>query len=338
MIFKNINVLYRQLRHGTRVRLNFARNYFIIRKLRAQLKGKSPEQRLVAVMLLEHLGDIVACEPIARYVREKEPNSVIIWGVKNPYRELIDSNPHIDKTLVLHCLTENVLLKNSGLFDQVIDLHFDERYCSLCRNPPKRPNEEPRIGLHNYFNYGGLLSSMAQSNGLPSLDEAPRVYIPHDVMEKIDNLGLPSKFIAINCTSNADEKNWPRKKWEILIDKMACSFDIPVYELGLEPMISSSMPLYKSLCGTLSILESAEVIRRAKIFIGIDSGPAHLANAVGKFGVVLIGNLLGFQRYNPFSGGYSDGSNVVLLYANGPVHTISVDSVFYEVERYLVNI
>ncbi len=337
MIFKNIHLLYRQLRHVTRVRLNFASNYLILRKLRLQLKWKAPERRLVVVMLLEHLGDIVACEPIVRHLKKMDPNTYVIWGCKKTYSELIESNPYIDGTLIIHCLTERMLLMNSGLFDEVIDLHFHERYCSLCRSPLKRPDGDSGIGLDNYFNYGGLLSSMAQSAGLPYLDEAPRVYIPHDAVEKIDKLGLPSKFIAINCTSNADEKNWPRKKWEALIEKMACSIGIPVYELGLEPMISSTVPLYKSLCGTLSILETAEVIKRAKLFIGIDSGPAHLANAVGKFGVVMTGTLLGFERYNPFSGGYSDGSNAVLLYAKGFVQTIPVDNVFNEVERYLDN-
>ena len=100
-------------------------------------------------------------------------------------------------------------------------------------------------------------------------------------------------------------------------------------------MISSAVPLYKSFCGSLSILETAEVIRRAKLFIGIDSGPAHLANAVGTFGVIMFGNYIGFERYNPFSGGYRNGSNAVLLYANGPVEAIQVDSVFVEVEEYL---
>jgi heptosyltransferase-3 len=176
---------------------------------------------------------------------------------------------------------------------------------------------------------------MAQSAGLPSLDEAPRVYLPPSAVERIDKLGLPSKFIAINCTSNANEKNWPLEKWKVLIEKMADSFGIPIYELGLEPLITFVVPLYKSLCGSLSVLETAEVIRRAKLFIGIDSGPAHLANAVGTFGIVMIGSHLGFERYNPFSGGYRDGSNAVLLYAIGSVQTIKVDSVFSEVVRYL---
>jgi len=224
----------------------------------------------------------------------------------------------------------------SGLFDEVVNLHFHDRYCALCWKPLKKtPHGASEIGLNNYFNYGGLLSSMAQSAGLPPLEAAPQIYIPHSAVERADNLGLPSNYIAINCTSNAREKNWPQEKWKVLIERVTDSLGIPIYELGLKSLISSPMPLYTNLCGSLSILETAEVIKRARLFIGIDSGPAHLANAVGTFGIIMMGSYLGFKQYNPFSGRYQNGLNAILLYATGSVQTISVATVFSSVERYL---
>ena len=77
-----------------------------------------------------------------------------------------------------------------------------------------------------------------------------------------------------------------------------------------------------NLCGRLSLLETAEVIRRAALFVGVDSGPAHLANAVGTPGVVLLGRYRGFDAYVPYSGGYADGSNATLVRADGPAATI----------------
>ena len=44
----------------------------------------------------------------------------------------------------------------------------------------------------------------------------------------------------------------------------------------------------RNLCGQTGIAESAEIIRRATLFIGIDSGPSHLANAVKTPGVILF--------------------------------------------------
>jgi heptosyltransferase-3 len=326
---------YRQLRHGTRVRINFISNYFLLNRLRSRIKRENLNRRLIAVMLLEHLGDIVACEPIVRYLRAKNPKAYIVWGVKGAYRELIDSNPHIDMTLPIHCLTERILLMNSRLFDEVIDLHFPDRYCSLCRKPLKKVRGDSKIDLTNYFRYGSLLSAMAQSAGLPALNEGPKVYIPQSAVNKIDALNLPPEFIAINCTSNADEKGWPKEKWEVLLKEIQAKYHMPVFEIGLKPFVDSSSGLCKSLCGQLSILESTEVIRRAKLFIGIDSGPAHLANAVSIPGVILMGSYLGFDRYNPFSGPYRDGTKAKTIYSDNTVTNISPETVFREVNLYL---
>jgi heptosyltransferase III len=324
---------YRQLRHGTRLRINFTSNYFLLKRLRLRIKRKNTNRRLVVVMLLEHLGDIVACEPIVRYLREKEPRSFIVWGVKRAYRELIDTNPNIDMTLPIHCLTERMLLMNIGLFNEVIDLHFSDRYCSLCRNPLRKPKGASGINLTNYFQYGSLLSAMAQSAGLPNMTEGPKVYIPQSAVTKIDSLDLPHEFIAINCTSNAEEKGWPKEKWGKLLEEIQAKYRLPVFEIGLKPFIYQTAGICKNLCGQLSILESAEVIRRARLFIGIDSGPAHLANAVGTPGVILMGSYLGFNKYNPFSGSYGNRKNVAIVYTEGSVANVPLDKVLIEVQK-----
>ena len=102
---------YKRTRHTVKVYLNFLLNRHLARKAVAQLKGK--QKKIILVNLLEHLGDIVACEPVSRYLRQRDPGAYIVWGVKRAYKELIDSNPNIDMTLVVHCLTERLLLGES---------------------------------------------------------------------------------------------------------------------------------------------------------------------------------------------------------------------------------
>ncbi len=325
------------MRHDIRMRLNFIRNYFLLERLRHRVKKENPERPIVAVMLLENMGDIVACEPVVRYLKEQNPDSFIVWGVKKAYRELIDGNPLIDLTVPVHCLSGRLLLMNSGLFDEVVDLHFFDRYCSLCRRPVKKDHGSSGINLGNYFHYGSLLSAMAQSAGLPSLEEGPKVYIPQHSSEAVDALGLPGEFIVINCTSNADEKGWPKEKWEYLLGEIKKRCSLPVVEVGLKPFIDRSTGSYFSLCGKLSILESAEVIRRARLFIGIDSGPAHLANAVNTHGIVLMGSYLGFKRYQPFSGFYNCGEHAEIIYSEGSAAEITVERVLAAVEKMLNN-
>lgn len=72
-----------------------------------------------------------------------------------------------------------------------------------------------------------------------------------------------------------------------------------------------------NICRQLSILETAGVIRGALLLIGIDSGPAHPANAVETPGVIVLEEHLFFARYMPFAGPYADGSGVDLIWADG---------------------
>ena len=314
--------------------MSFLGNYAYLKKLRYEIKKNDPERKFIVINLLEHIGDIVASEPISRHIRRHNPDACIVWSVKKSYRELIDTNPHIDETVIVHCLSERIRLSQSGLFDEIIDLHFHDRYCSLCRRPLRKNGTAGEINLENYFNFGGILSALSLSAGLPALDETPRVYIPAASVHRIDRLNLPDRFIAVNCTSNTREKDWPAAKWTELADKIMTRFSVSVVEVGNSPVLSfSGHPKHTDLCGKLSILESAEVIRRAALFIGIDSGPAHLANAVGTYGLVLMGNYLGFERYNPFSGGYGSGRNAEIIHQSGSVAAIPVSRVFQAVEK-----
>lgn len=332
-MLRTVEQFYRRLRHDIRVRLNFARNNFMLRKLRVRLKRESPERRLVAVMLLEHLGDIVACEPVAHHLRKRDPDAFIVWCVKKTYRELIDTNPLIDKTVVVHCLSERLMLSNSGVFDEVVDLHLSDRYCSLCSRPLKSKNNSV-VSLNTYFKYGGILSAFSQSAGLPPLDGQPNVYVPQDAVRRVEALHLPERFVAVNCSSNTIEKDWPEAKWKELSEKIMKNYGLSVVEIGILPLLSGiNDPNYVDLCNRLSILESAEVIRRARLFVGIDSGPAHLANAVGTAGVILMGSYLGFTRYMPFSGRYGKGEGVAIVHNAGPAADIPVDTVFAAVKE-----
>jgi heptosyltransferase III len=66
------------------------------------------------------------------------------------------------------------------------------------------------------------------------------------------------------------------------------------------------------------------VIRRAAVFVGVDSGPAHLANAVGTYGIILLGHYRAYTRYMPYSGAYGDGRNARVLHNDGPASALPV--------------
>lgn len=94
-----------------------------------------------------------------------------------------------------------------------------------------------------------------------------------------------------------NEPRWMHKRWpyyrqlaESLVERYS---DCAVYIIGTkdddvdEELLSQ--PYVKDLRGTLTLRETAWVLRKADIAVGNDCGPMHIADAVGTTGVVLFG-------------------------------------------------
>jgi len=322
------------LPHRVRVFVTFALDYLRLWLKRRSIKKDTPDRKFIVINLIEHFGDIVACEPVARYVKSRHPDAYLVWMVRKPYRDLVLHNPAIDQVFVLYCLTEWMYIAASGLFDEIIDLHPQNRECPVCRKPLLKHVGNAGITIETYYNYGNLLAAYCQSAGIPVIEDQPKLSIPRETGRRIDLLGLPERFVAVHCSSNEESRDWTQEKWRQLAQKIISDLDLPVVEIGLQPLLDLESGRYVNLCGQLSLLETAEVIRRAKMFIGIDSGPAHLANAVGTFGIILLGEYRIFKRYLPYSGGYESGENAKILYHDGPAADIPVKRVFDAVTEY----
>ena len=180
-----------------------------------------------------------------------------------------------------------------------------------------------------YLTFGSLLAAFCQGAGLPPLQDGPKVYIPDPVVKTVDTLALPETFISIHCISKEACKDWPAEKWTEFTRCFTRETGIHVVEVGTEALCATlnNDPgcRYVNLCGKLSILETAEVIRRSALFVGIDSGPGHLANAVETHGVILLGAYRIYKKYLPYSGDYATGKKATLLYSKeGPAANLSV--------------
>jgi heptosyltransferase-3 len=293
-------------------------------------------QQLVAIIRTEHFGDIVAAEPISRFVRAQNPDAHIVWFVKPAYQELVDVNPSIDETHHEFCVTERKVLLRSGVFDKIFELQFrNNNHCPKCQVYTENAVAEQRgINVYNYFNFGNLLDIFAQSGDLIkantafAADDQPRLYLQERHKTKVDSLGLDRPFIVVHCQSNFAPKDWPQYRWAMLIDWLAERYDYDIVEIGLKSHVNQTSARYRNLCGMLTILETAEVIRRASYFIGLDSGPSHLANATGTFGIILMGSLNDFPSYNPYSGSYGRQENALFVRKAGvPCAELSIDFV-----------
>ena len=289
---------------------------------------------VMAIALMEHIGDVVAAEPISRWAKETHPGFRLLWFTQPTQVPLVTSYSSVDTVIPVQCLTEWLLLWGLGLIGLVWDLHVNGRCCLKCNIPVVKDGGVP--DLQSYFAFGSLLDVQCLCAGLPKMAAGPRIEPPEEARAAIDAIHLPQRFVAIHCASNDSRKDWPADRWRCLVSRIVEAWDIDVVEVGLRPLVATAgAGRVHDLCGTLSILSTADVIRRAAVFVGVDSGPAHLANAVGTPGVVLLGEYVNFRHYMPYSGGYQDGRNADILYAEGTVAELEVEKVVTALARRL---
>jgi ADP-heptose:LPS heptosyltransferase len=276
----------------------------------------------IIVVPHQGLGDYVACEPVSRYLKKHYPHSKIIWLCGEQVKELVDSNPYIDDSILINSLQE--FYHN---IKPTLDINDNYVVGLTMFNSTK-------ITLLNYLFFGSLLEVFCLSANLPKICEQPNVYVPNDTIEKINKLNLPQRFIVVHRFSKIRGKSIDCDKWNYVLNHLLNRYKYPIVEVG-GPDIQSIQEInipkssYCDLRGKLSILETAEVIKRADYFIGVDSGPAHLANAVKTPGIIILGVLEGkFKKYTPFCGFYRNSENV--RYARnlyGPVNEIAVEKI-----------
>lgn len=278
------------------------------------LKQKIGSRQLVVIILSEQMGDIIACEPVAREVRKLHPDDYIIWMVRKPYVELVEYHPDLDGFLVEKCPGERVRLLRSGIFDKVYNMHISHRKCKYCLENPINPTAD-HIGLtfDNYYHRGDLLYMFSQAAGLPALTADPKMHIPDRVRQQVQSLAIQANPIVIHCQSSHVMRDWPAANWNKLVKWLIATYPYPIIEIGLIPTVTEKHPNFRSLCGQLSLLETAEVIRQSRLFIGIDSGPAHMANAMNTEGIILLGKLFDFVDYLPYSGRFKRGEGITIL-------------------------
>lgn len=112
-------------------------------------------------------------------------------------------------------------------------------------------------------------------------------------------------LLAVHLGAGTAAKRWPIRYWQRLIDRfLSEGWRVVVVGGSDDVELSRTILPHPELCdwtGRLSVGETTALLERADLFLGVDSGPAHLAAAAGTTSVVLFSGTNRVRQWRPWS-------------------------------------
>lgn len=143
---------------------------------------------------------------------------------------------------------------------------------------------------------------LAASLGCPVEDNLPELWIPQtsqrSATQRLQEIGLGGEdpFAVLNFSSNRPEARLPQSKAVEIGRRIHQATGLPVLLSGDESearlaqaLCAAIGPAGRTLAGRIDLLELAAILSRAKVVVSTDSGPMHIAAAVGAPLVALFG-------------------------------------------------
>ncbi|MEO6808651.1 MAG: glycosyltransferase family 9 protein [Isosphaeraceae bacterium] len=129
-----------------------------------------------------------------------------------------------------------------------------------------------------------------------------------DEPENRNGLGhfdLASPLLVVHLGAGTPAKRWPLRHWRTLIARfLADGWRVVVVggpeEIDLVKAVEPH-PALRDWTGRLAVTETAALLERADLFLGADSGPAHLAACAGVPSVILFSGTNRSRQWRPWS-------------------------------------
>jgi ADP-heptose:LPS heptosyltransferase len=130
-----------------------------------------------------------------------------------------------------------------------------------------------------------MLHAYQRYFNLPVTNEYPRLYLSKEEQQPID--GLPAKYMVLHLEPNAplNYRKVYGVEWEEVVDHIK-SKGIEVIITGNNPEPLKGTRLFKG-----SLRELMRLINHAQFFMGVDSGPSHIAAGLGKPALLFFGSV-----------------------------------------------
>lgn len=266
------------------------------------------------------LGDIIHGLPLLKSIKDKWPDAKISWVVKDIYADLLDGNPYIDDLILLkkNSLTLSVFSfakrLRQGKFDLAIDLQglFRSGFIAFLSGAPQRvgfenareqaaiyytDKVEASVELHAVDRNLKLAASIGCNIQKPEFE----INISKEAEKKVSDffraihLNKKNPIITFVPGTRWEKKRWPSQSFSRLGNRLIKQLKANIIftgshqEMKLISEISVALQDPSGNATGFSLQELAALIKKSDVLVTNDSGPMHIAAAVGTPVVALFG-------------------------------------------------
>lgn len=293
----------------------------------ASLLADLPAQSKILVIRLRSMGDTILLTPALHLLKAWRPDLVVSVMVESRFRDLLEGNPDVDEILVpgegplkvVSQLAASFALRRKG-FALCLNLHGGPTSAFLARMSGARV----KVGFHHFRSPGQYQILIPDARVIldqPSLHTAehqasaffylglPRREVPRagifvsdehktwweDKRAKL-GLGTGDEYVLINPAALYPTKRWAPEKFARLADwleretRLKVVFSCGPGEDGILLAVQQALASPMRRLETPRLGQLAAALAGTRLFVGNDSGPAHMAAALSRPLVVIFGS------------------------------------------------
>ena len=271
----------------------------------------------ILIVKLSSLGDVIQALPVLTALKEGLAGAEVHWVVEPEARKILENHPLLDRLIVfprkeifrgdVKSLKAFVSLLRAQSYDVALDLQGLLKSALVLTLSRARQ----KVGFSNHREGSPLFYTLKLPPYDPDLhavrryllaleilgvrEKRPRFVLPPlPPLEALrERLSLPEEFVLFITQSRWQSKLWSKEGWRVLAQKFL--------NLGLTPVLVGTREegprlaeialgtRALSLAGRLDLLELGSLIKGARLVVSVDTGPMHLAAALGRPLVALFG-------------------------------------------------
>lgn len=272
----------------------------------------------ILIIRFAALGDTLHTTPCLKALKEAYPDSKLTYLVGKGAETVIENNPYIDEIIIFDKrgrhkkwsgqirLVFDLRKKN---FDLVVNMSPSVRTSifSFIINGDKKlvycRDKSPQKGVkaeHAVENCWATFASLGIEDDKVVL--VPQFFISNGARKAVSELIVlnaitdKDKVIGINPGASHEVNRWDETSFAMLSDRLIGDLNIKIIIMGGPSDIEIANAIEKkmketpiNMAGKLSIDKSAALFERCSAFITGDTGPMHIAAAVGSTVIALFG-------------------------------------------------